>query len=113
MDLKFKISEGEEGGAVGFGEFLPLSGGKNWREVEVADADTDEAEGREVDGCGHFSHLAVASFAQGDFDPTGRDVLAEPDRWIARGKVGIDLFGFGGKGFASFDNHTGAQLLQS
>ena len=80
--------------------------------MELADGDADEAEGREADGCGHFTHLAVAAFTQSEFDPTGGDVFPFANGRITRRDIGMDLFCFGGKGFASFDNHAGAQLLQ-
>jgi hypothetical protein len=104
--LKLDISE--DLGSFGFGEFAPLAWGEVPGEMELADSDAYEAEGWKADAGGHFADLAVAAFVEDEFDPTGRDVLTEADRWIARGRVGMDSFGFGGKGFAFFDNDAGA-----
>ena len=80
--------------------------------MELADGDADEAEGWVADVRGHFADLAVAAFAEGEFDPAGRDVLAEADRRITWGEVRANLFGFGGEGYFSFDDDTAAQFLQ-
>ena len=80
--------------------------------MEVADADANEAEGREAGGGGHFADLAVAAFVKGEFEPAGWDALADADWGIAGRKVGADLFGFGGEGLASFYDNAGAELLQ-
>lgn len=80
--------------------------------MELADGYADEAEGREADGCGHFADLAIASFMQDEFNPSGGNTFPSTNGRIARWDVGMDLFGFGGKGFTSFDDHAGAQSLQ-
>ena len=97
---------------MGFGEFAPVAGGEVGGETESADGDAEEAEGRVADRGGHFADLAVAAFVQGEFEPAGRDVLAVADRWIARRKIWVDAFGFGGEGYFSFDDDTVAQFLQ-
>ena len=76
---------GERGGAVGFGEFAPLAGAEVVWERELADGYPEEAEGWVADGGGHFADLAVAAFAEGEFEPARRDVLAGADGGIARG----------------------------
>ena len=91
---------------------MPLAWSEVGGELELADGDSEEAEGWVADSGGHLADLAVAAFAQGEFDPAGRDVLTEADRWIARGKVRVDVFGFGGKSCFSFDEDTAAQFLQ-
>ena len=70
----------------------------------MADGDPEEAEGWEADGGGHFADLAIAAFVEGEFDPTRGNVLTDADGRIARRDIGMDLFGFGREGFASFDN---------
>jgi hypothetical protein len=64
------------------------------------------------DGCGHFADLAVAAFVEGEFEPAGGDVLADADRGIAGGNVGVDAFGFSGEGCFSFDEDAGAKLFE-
>ncbi len=64
--------------------------------MEVADGDSQEAEGRVAGGGGHFTDLAVAAFVEGEFEPAGRDVLANADGGVAGRDVGTDLFGLGG-----------------
>jgi hypothetical protein len=38
--------------------------------------------------------------------------LADADRGIARGDVGVDFFGLGGEGLAAFYNKAGAEFLE-
>ena len=73
-----------------------MAGGEVGGEMEVADRYSQEAEGWEADGCGHFTDLAIAAFVEGEFDPTRWDVLAVADGGIAGWNVERDLFGFGG-----------------
>ena len=80
--------------------------------MELSNANADEAEGREADGCGHFAHFAVAAFTQGECDPAGGNIFPFANGRIARWDVGMDLFGFGGKGLTSFDDDAIAQFLQ-
>jgi hypothetical protein len=80
--------------------------------MEFTDGYSEEAEGWEADGSGHFADLAVAAFVEGEFEPAGWDVLAEPYRRIAGRKVGVDALGFGGESFAVFYDKSGAELLQ-
>ena len=89
-----------------------MAGSEVGREIELADADADEAEGREADRCGHFADLAIASFMQDEFNPSSGNIFTFANGRIARRDIGMDFFGFGGKGFTSFDDHAGAQLLQ-
>jgi len=103
---------GEDRGAVGFGEFAPLAGGQIVGEMELADGYSEEAEGGKANGSGHFADLAVAAFAEGEFEPAGGDVLAVADRGIAGWKVGADLSGFGREGLAAFYDKAGAELLE-
>ena len=109
-DWKLEISEDFR--SLGFGEFAPLAGGEVGREMEVADGHPEEAEGWVAGRGGHFADLAVAAFVQGEFDPVGRDVLTVADGRIARGKVGVDVLGLGGKSSFSFDDDSMAELLQ-
>ena len=80
--------------------------------MKLADGYAEEAEGWEADARGHFADLTIASFAQGELDPTGRYVLTKANGWIAWGKIGVDVFGFGGESCFSFDDDTIAQFLQ-
>ena len=64
--------------------------------MEVADGDSEEAEGRVAGGGGHFADLAVAAFLEGECDPRRGDVLADADGGITGRDVGTDLFGLGG-----------------
>jgi hypothetical protein len=80
--------------------------------MELADGDAEEAEGGVAGGGGHFADLAVAPFLEGEFEPAGGDVLADTDRGIAGGEVGVDLMGLGGEGLASFYDNAGAELLE-
>ena len=89
-----------------------MAGSEVGREIELPDADADEAEGWEADGCGHFADLAIAAFVEGEFDPARGDILAEADGRIAWGKVGVDVICFGGESFASFDDHAFLQRPQ-
>jgi len=63
--------------------------------MEVADRYSQEAEGWEADGCGHFTDLAIAAFLEGECDPRRGDVLADADGGITGQDVGTDLFGLG------------------
>ena len=80
--------------------------------MELTDGDAEEAEGWVANASGHFADLAVAAFAEGEFDPAGRDALTKADGRIARRVVGANLFGFGGESSFFFDDDTLAQLLQ-
>ena len=75
---------------------MPLAGGEVGREMEMADGDSEEAEGREADRCSHFADLAVAAFVEGEFEPRCGDVLSAADRGIAGLEIGMDFFCFGG-----------------
>ncbi len=97
--------------SLGFGEFAPTAGGEVLH-MEVADGYPEEAEGWMAGGGGHFADLAVAAFTQGEFDPTGGNIFPLANGRVTRRNIGMELFGFGGKGFASFDNNAGAELLE-
>ena len=62
--------------------FLPHSGFK-FTELEIADGDADETQGRVADGGGHAAHLPVLSFREGEGDPAVRDAGPDADGWIA------------------------------
>lgn len=94
-------------------EFTPIARLEVGRKVELSDGDAEEAEGGMTDSSGHFADLTIASFAEGEFDPTGRDVLTKADGRIARREVRANLFGFGGESYFSLDDDTLAQFLQS
>lgn len=96
----------EDGVSLELGEFAPAAGSEVGGEMELADGDAEEAEGRESDSGGHFADLTIAAFVEGEFDPAGWDGLAVADGWIARGKIGMDAFGFGGERRFSFDDDT-------
>jgi hypothetical protein len=103
---------GEDGGAVGFGEFAPLAGGEVVWEVELADGYSEEAEGGMAGGSGHFADLAVAAFMQREFDPTGGNIFPFANGRVTRRNIGVDLFGLGGEGWASFYDQAGAEFLE-
>ena len=80
--------------------------------MELTDGYSEEAEGWEADSGGHFADLAVAAFVEGEFEPAGWDVLAEPYGRIAGRKVGVDALGPSWESFAAFYDNAGAELLQ-
>ena len=83
-------------------------------EVELADANSEEAEGGVADGGGHAADLAIFSFDKFEAEPAGRDGFAETDgggtRWDFR--LGIKNPGVTRQGFASLHNDSFGELLQ-
>ncbi len=60
--------------------FAPFARGQAVEPVG-ADCHAHQTQGRVTDGRGHAPHLAVAALGEDEFDPGGRNVLAEADRW--------------------------------
>jgi hypothetical protein len=60
-------------------QLTPLAGAEI-AERNRTDGNADQPQGRVTDGGRHTPHLAVAPLADGEAEPRGRHVLAEPDR---------------------------------
>ena len=81
-------------------------------ELERADADAHETEGRMANGGGHAPDLAVPAFDQFKFQPAIRDVLPEADGRLPRGHCGLwfQELHAAGAGAVSLDRHAGGEL---
>ena len=68
--------------------FAPGTGAKAIEPVRT-DSNAHQAQRRETHGRGHAPYLAVAAFADNDFDPGGRNIFAEADGRVARPQDGL------------------------
>ena len=78
----------EDTGALAGGKFAPGSGLEP-AEIELADADADEAERGVSDAGGHFADLVVFSLHEREGNPAVGNVFAKANRRVARRHEGL------------------------
>jgi hypothetical protein len=110
--LRAPGSAGDEFDFCG-GQLFPFS---RWEaaEVEIADADAQEAQGGMADGGGHATHLAVLAFDEFEADPAIGHAFAEADGRDARRnlRLRVEEPGAAGQGFVALDDESVLKLVQ-